>query len=255
MPRKPREYSKIKVYHVILRGINKQQIFLDANDKTEFLWQLQKTKNKYNYSLYAYCLMDNHVHIVIKDNDDKLSKIMQSLGIRYSEYFNKKYNRVGHLFQNRFLSKKVETRENLLVLCRYVHKNPKKAGISATENYKWSSYLEYINQEKLIDTEMLLSLFSSNKEEAKRLYIQFHNIKEDNYIYDVCEFEFEKAKDEQIEQILSKRLNINNVKEILNYNTEKRNKLIIECKNIKGITNRQIARILGIQRKIVDRAK
>lgn len=255
MPRKPREYSKIKVYHVILRGINKQQIFLDANDKKEFLLQLQKTKSKYNYSLYAYCLMDNHVHIVIKDNDDKLSKIMQSLEIRYSEYFNKKYNRVGHLFQNRFLSKKVETREYLLVLCRYIHKNPEKAGISLTENYKWSSYLEYVNQEKLIDSQMLLSLFSSNTEEAKKLYIQFHNVQEDNYIYDVCEFEFEKAKDEQIEEVISKRLEINNVKEILNYNTEKRNKLIIECKNIKGITNRQIARILGIQRKIVDRAK
>ena len=144
MPRMARKVSKTKVYHVILRGNDKQDIFLDNQDYKKFLKEVKNTKEKYGYELYAYCLMTNHAHLVIYDKNDKLSKVIQSLDVSYSGFFSKKYEKVGHLFQNRFLSKEVETKEYLMQVCRYVHQNPEKAKISKIDRYQWSSFREYI---------------------------------------------------------------------------------------------------------------
>ena len=159
MPRMARKESSTKVYHVILRGNDKQDIFFDEQDYKKFIEELKNTKEKYECELYAYCLMTNHVHLVIYDKNNMLSKFMQSLEVTYSAYFSKKYGKTGHLFQNRFLSKVVETREYLMQVCRYVHQNPVKAKISTVDKYKWSSFKEYLYEEKIVSTKMLLSLF------------------------------------------------------------------------------------------------
>ena len=189
MPRASRRKSETNVYHVILRGNNKQEIFLDEKDYKKFLKEIKNTKEKYGYELYAYCLMTNHVHLVIYDKEENLSKIMQSLEVTYSAYFSKKYEKVGHLFQNRFLSKPVETSEYLMQVCRYVHQNPVKAGISRVDNYKWSSYKEYINdEEEMVSKKMLLSLFANSEKEAIDNLKGFHNDNKEN-INDEYEFE------------------------------------------------------------------
>lgn len=91
MPRNSREYnSTTKLYHVIIKGIDGQDIFWEDKDKNKFLKELVSAKEKYRYDLCAYCLMDNHVHLVIYDKEEQLSKIMQSIEISYSSYFNKK---------------------------------------------------------------------------------------------------------------------------------------------------------------------
>ena len=148
MPRIARDYNKLKVYHTIIRGIDKQDIFYSEKDRIKFIEIIKDTKEKYNYELYAYCLMDNHVHLVIYDKNEEISKMMQSIEISYVRYFNQKYERTGHLFQNRFFSKKVEDREYLKMLCRYIHQNPLKAGVAKTEEYKWSSYNKYLKFNK-----------------------------------------------------------------------------------------------------------
>ena len=145
MPRSCRENQKsyTGVYHVILRGINQQEIFYDNTDRRKFLKCIKETKEKYYYDLYAYVLMHNHVHLVIMDKEDKLSKVIQSLAISYALYFNKKYNRIGHVFYNRFKSKYVENLPYLLNIIRYIHFNPEKSGICQYSKYYWSSYHEY----------------------------------------------------------------------------------------------------------------
>lgn len=155
----PRKLSSTKVYHIILRGNNKQDIFLDEQDYKKFIIELRKTKEKYFYELYAYCIMTNHVHLVVFDRKDYISKIIQSLTISYSSYFSKKYDKTGHLFQNRFLSKEIETSEYLKRVCRYIHQNPAKAKIAKLDEYKWSSFNEYIYGGKIVSTKMILSLF------------------------------------------------------------------------------------------------
>ena len=108
MPRPLRTYSNSKIYHIILKGIDSQDIFYNNDDRNFFLNQIQLTKKQFYFQVYAYCLMSNHIHMVIRVENDFLSKSMQSLSIRYAHYFNQKYERVGPFLQNRFKSKNVE---------------------------------------------------------------------------------------------------------------------------------------------------
>ena len=155
MSRLPRKFANSQIYHIILKGIDGQDIFYDDQDKKIFLKQISITKQNFNFIIYAYCLMTNHIHLVIRCKDNLLSKSVQSLAIRYVYYFNKKYERTGSLFQGRFKSKVVESQEYFLELCRYIHRNPEKAGIALTQSYKWSSYNEYIGKENLINKKVL----------------------------------------------------------------------------------------------------
>lgn len=256
MPRISRQISSTKVYHIIFRGIDKQDIFLSEKDYNKFLEILKETKKQYEYCIYSYCLMNNHVHMIIYDKYDNLPKIMQSIAIRYSIYFNKKYNRVGHLFQNRYLSKKIEEREYLKAACRYIHQNPQKARIEKTENYRWSSYQEYVGKKSIINTNMLLSLFDKNEDEAKKEFIKFHNMQSNTEILDLIEYEMkDKITDEEVIKYIYEVVKIDNVHEILEFNVEKRNQIISKIKENKKITSAQISRVLGLNRKIIERVK
>ena len=259
LPRIARTYSEVKVYHITIRGIDKQDIFLDEYDKHKFMSIIKETKEKYNYEIYSYCLMDNHVHLVIYDKEQKISKIMQSIEISYAFYFNMKYDRTGHLFQNRFFSKKIDDREYLKKVCRYIHQNPLKAGIEKTEKYKWSSYNEYTQSPKIINNKLLLSVFSENIEEAKQEFIKFHNANinddKETEIENMIEYELcERLTDDEIEKQICELLDISNVREISKYNTEIRNEKLSKLRCFKNISISQLSRITGINRKMIERA-
>lgn len=256
MPRRERQKSSTKVYHVILRGNAKQDIFFDKQDYEKFMKGICNTKEKYEYKLYVYCLMTNHIHLVIYDENDKLSKILQSLTITYSTYFNKKYERVGHLFQNRFLSKNVETREYFMQLCRYIHQNPCKAGISKINSYGWSSYKEYIIKPKIIDTQPIMQFFGENAQEAKMNFIKFHDIIiENKYASDLLEYEIrEKLTDEETKRYIENILGMENISDLKKLEIKQRNNKLKELKKIKGTSMIQIARIVGVSAKMIERA-
>ena len=248
-----RKISSTKVYHIILRGNDRQDIFWDEQDYHKFLKIIKSLKEKYQYDIYAYCLISNHVHLVICDKNMQLSKIIQSMTISYASYFAKKYNKVGHLFQNRFLSKNVETKEYLCRLCRYIHQNPLKARISTTEDYKWSSYHEFIYGEKIISSELVLSMFGPNKKEAIENFMIFHSY-EASFINEEVEYEcIEKITDEQVKEKIQKILNIEDVRMINSYDRKTRNEELQKLKIIKGASKAQLSRVLGMNRKILER--
>ena len=255
MPRLSRKYNEYtKTYHVILRGIDKQDIFLDDQDRHKFLSCLVETKEKFNYEIYSYCLMDNHVHLLIYDINMCLSKIMQSIAIKYSKYFNKKYSRVGHLFQNRFLSKNVESQIYFMQLCRYIHRNPEKARIAKTRNYRWSSYREYVGKVELANTNLLLKIFSNDKKIAIEEFVKFHNLDVDG-INDICEYEMTtKLNDEEAKECMKYILKEEEIYEMKNYSKKDRDDILKLMSQIKGISLAQIARITGINKKVVERA-
>ena len=149
-----RKMGNSKIYHIMIKGIDGQNIFYDDKDRRNFLRKFLENKKEFNYAVYSYCLMTNHVHMVIKCKDEFLSKSMQSLMIRYVRYFNKKYQRTGSLVQSRFKSKCIENQKYFLEVCRYIHRNPEKAGIERTDKYVWSSYQEYINEAKISKKEI-----------------------------------------------------------------------------------------------------
>ena len=254
MPRVARTISNTKVYHTILRGNDKQDIFYDEQDYKKFLKEIINVKEKYQCELYAYCMMPNHVHMIIYDVSNKISKIMQSIAVSYASYFSKKYEKVGHLFQNRFLSKNVETREYLLDLVRYIHQNPSKAGIENIDKYKWSSYQEYTCKKDIISVEKILSLLGNTKQDSIKNFIYFHNNKEEG-INDEIEYEFiNKLTDSQLKEKIEKLLKVDNVTELRRYNTKIRNEKLKQLNQIKATNKTQLSRVLGINRKILERA-
>lgn len=256
LPRTKRNLSYTGIYHIIIRGVNRNNIFLDDSDKRKFLKEIKRTKEKYEYEILSYCLMDNHVHLLIKDNIQKISKIMQSINISYAKYFNQKYERVGHVFQNRFFSKCVETDKYLLIVQRYIHQNPEIANIQKTEKCIWSSYKEYVTKEDLCSTKLILNFFEEKGRNKINEFSKFTlNISENNK-KDILEMEgIVKLSDDEAVHIIKKVLNIEDVRDILNYNNIKRDEMISKVKELGIINKSQLTRILGVNIKIVDRAK
>lgn len=133
-------------YHIYNRGNAKQNIFLEKADYVAYLKRLRKASKRYNVSIIFYCLMPNHIHLAVRQNSEiPIHKFISSLHTSYSMYFNKKYKRVGHLFQDRFKQKNIEKDEYLLYLSCYVHLNPWLDHlVEKPEDYQWSSYPDYI---------------------------------------------------------------------------------------------------------------
>jgi REP element-mobilizing transposase RayT len=150
MSRKGREKSGTGIYHVMLRGINRQDIFEDAEDYMSFTKILAAVQDRLEDDLitktttchiYAYCLMPNHVHLLLCEKNWQVGDVMKSIASSYVFYYNKKYGRIGHLFQDRFRSEPCNTPEYFFTLFRYIHQNPVKAGlVKLAQDYPYSSW-------------------------------------------------------------------------------------------------------------------
>lgn len=250
-----RSYSNSKIYHIILKGIDDQDIFYEDQDRRVFLKKLELTKTEYDNQIYAYCLMDNHVHMVIKIEKEFLSKAIQTLMIRYVQYFNKKYKRIGTLVQSRFKSKNVENQRYFLEVCRYVHRNPENAGVAKTEDYKWSSYQEYLGKSKIIDKNILLHYLNNDINE----FIKY-TAKNDVYenLNELAEYEIiSKLKDVEVSNIITKIFHIKELNEIpyffKNLDKIELKQAIEKMKKIKGTNKTQLSRIIRINRAVIER--
>jgi putative transposase len=176
MARRPRVYFPGALYHIIARGNQKQTIFFDERDFRTYLSYLSEYKTKYSFYLYAFALMKNHCHLLLEVKEVPLSKIMQVLQFRYTRYFNKRYRKVGHLFQGRYKAILCDKETYLLELVRYIHLNPVRAGVVRDpEDYPWTGHMAYSRKRKenLIDAAMVLSQFSRKRSLARKQYRQF----------------------------------------------------------------------------------
>ena len=158
MARAPRQISKTGYYHVMLRGCGRQILFEDDSDREHFLSCLEDGLTVGHLACIAWCLMDNHVHLLLFDESDGLSRALHVVATSYARYFNAKAGRVGPVFQDRFRSVPVEDERQLLAAVLYIHNNPFKAGIAPVEQYPWSSHREYIGTARYIDPAAVLDL-------------------------------------------------------------------------------------------------
>ena len=159
MPRHARTLAESGVYHVIVRGVNRDAIFLEDEDYERFLASLVRARAAAGCVVLAYCLMTNHVHLVLRAAGEPIGAVVRRLGVRYAGWFNRKYGRVGHLFQDRFVSRPVDEEEYLIHLLRYVWNNPVDAGLAATaEEYRWSSRRDLGRGSTIVDERALRDL-------------------------------------------------------------------------------------------------
>ena len=165
------------VYHLTSRGNGRQKIFLNDADRLLFLDILAKVVERYNWCCHAYCLMDNHYHLLVETPDPNLSMGMRQLNGIYTQKFNFNHHRVGHVFQGRYKSILVDKESHLLELCRYIVLNPVAARmVPHPEKYQWSSYrytAKQIKSPDFLHTDWLLDHFSKKKSKARKLYKEF----------------------------------------------------------------------------------
>ena len=176
MARKPRIEIPGGLYHIISRGNNRRKIFRSHDDYLKFTSMLAQQKSRLPFYLYAYCLMPNHAHLLIERQDDKIGRIMQGLLTGYSQYFNRKYKKIGHLFQGRYKAILCQTDRYLGELVRYIHLNPVRARmVKRPEDYEYSGHRAYIGRDTsgLVDTEPVLRHFGGTKARALETYQRF----------------------------------------------------------------------------------
>jgi putative transposase len=176
MARKPRIHYPGAVYHVILRGNGRQDIFFEDQDRYRFYLLLQEGVERYRHQVHAFCLMTNHVHLVVQVADIPLSRIMQNISFRYTRWINWRHERSGHLFQGRYKAVLVDGVTYLLELLRYVHLNPVRARMAASpDDYPWTGHRAYCGLETLpwLSTDRALVMFSKKRANAIRMYADF----------------------------------------------------------------------------------
>jgi len=174
MPRGPRLDAPGVLHHVMIRGIERRTLFIDDDDRLDFLSRLERVLVRSDTACLGFALMGNHVHLLVRSGTTPLSRIMASLGTGYARRFNERHGRVGHLFQNRFRSDRIECDAHRLALVRYVHRNPLDAGLVGSldelEQYPWTGYPALLGHapSRLLATSEVLAWFGATPEDARR---------------------------------------------------------------------------------------
>jgi len=251
VPRSARKKSNTGIYHIVLRGINKQNVFLDNEDSSAYLHTLAKFREQSGYEIYAYCLMSNHIHLLMKEGSESLSIAFRRIGASFVYWYNHKYDRVGHLFQDRFISEAVETDSYLLTVMRYIHQNPLQAGmIKALDEYKWSSYSEYKQKPLLCNTSFILNYFSTNPKEALSLWDAFNQEK----CKDQClDYNNRRLSDKEAVQLIKDITEVNDLNEINSFIRHKKLTVIKALKEA-GLSIRQIERLTDMSFNLIRKA-
>lgn len=175
MARPPRLQLPGAVYHVTARGNEQRPIFRDDLDRREYLDRIAHYRERFRFQLLAYCLMTNHVHLAIRSGEVPLSRVMAGLQSSYTQWFNRRHTRVGHLFQGRYKAFLVQEDRYLLALIRYVHLNPVTAGVvENASKYLWSSdrYFRRGDGPHWLDLDAALSTLGPTRQSAVRRYVE-----------------------------------------------------------------------------------
>jgi len=173
MVRKRRLHQPGAYFHVTLRGNGRKTIFYNDKNRSRFCLFLQEAIEKYDHKIHAFCLMGNHIHLLIQASERTISKSLHVIAGRYSKYLNKYTNSVGHQFQGRFFGSLIENDDYLKQVVKYIHLNPVQASmVTCPENYYWSSHNCYLGKDEIpwLNTDFILNVFSENSSQAISQY-------------------------------------------------------------------------------------
>lgn len=246
MPRAARKKSESGYYHIILRGIGKQILFEDDDDNERFLSTVERYRQELGFELVAWCLMENHVHMLIHDVHDQLDLIMKKIGTSYAFYFNRKYERSGHLFQDRYGSEVVEDDAYLLTVIRYIHRNPEKSGIAKAGDYQWSSYSAYLKPRGEADNAKVLEMIGGPGK-----FEEFMSSVSKEECLDV--HEKVTIRDEAARKWICSAFKVVSGTELQQWDKRRRDEALRALK-AKGLSIRQLERLTGINRGVIQKA-
>ena len=247
MPRTARVVAESGIYHVMLRGINRQRIFEDRDDNERFIEVLGHYKDVCGYELLGYCLMGNHVHILMRIGSEPLSTVFRRIASKYVYWYNVKYERIGHLFQERFKSEPVEDEAYLLTVLRYIHRNPIKAGICKDAgDYEFSSYLDYCGRSGVTDTGFVLEIMQADDLAA------FTAQDSDDACLEMPDSLSRRMTDEMAKELMKKASGCSSSAEIQALDPKERNKYLAHML-ASGVSVRQASRLTGVSVGVVRR--
>jgi len=247
MPRQPRALSNSGLYHIVFRGINHENIFESAADYDYIHKTIQAVKDELGFELYAYCYMNNHVHLLIKEKKmGAISLIMQKILTRYVMHYNIKYERSGSLIGNRYKSKPVETESYLLSLIAYIHRNPLESGmVYGIGDYKYSSYNAYMGKrDGIVDTEFLLGLID------KEQYLQAHIKEQEEFVDYGFGTNRKKRTEADVRRTIIDCIGGREPHQLKMLNNGERDSILKQLRNM-GLSIREIERATGISRGVI----
>jgi REP element-mobilizing transposase RayT len=246
--RTARKHGETDVYHITARGVGQQLIFETDADKRHYLGTLRDQLKKSSGKLLAWCLMDNHVHLLVEQPIDVLSKTMRSVNSGYALYFNLVHGRSGHLFQGRFRSEPVDDDAYLMTVVRYIHQNPMKAEMTRGCSYAWSSYDAYASGDVPEGGELVLGAFGS-----REAFRKFHE--EDGSEAGCIDFE-PRARRLDDEAALAVGLELfgdSGLGEIKGLPRAERDARLATLRK-RGLTVRQVQRLAGVSLGVISKA-
>ncbi len=245
MPRTARKKSNTGIYHVMLRGADRRIIFSDDEDCRKFLETMQRAKRESGFQLFAYCLMGNHVHILLKEEKEPLEVIFKRIGSTYVSYDNWKYQLHGHLFQDRFRSAAVEDDAYFLDVLRYICQNPVKAGLCEKMfDYPWLGCSEITKDDALLDG------FGDLTDLKGECLLKFVSEPcSGDYLEDIGS---KRLTDREAIERLRTLCGCSEVQEIGGWTVEHRDTAVINALDI-GISIRQLSRLTGISKAVIER--
>lgn len=240
MARSPRINSCIGIEHVMLRGLNRQLIFFDDADKAKFLKCLREAREKAEFTLFAYCLMDNHVHLLIRKKKEPIGDTVKRFAVSYTAYFNKKYDHVGPLFQGRFKNVPVEREDQFLRTMRYIFQNPVHANIcEKASDYRWSNCRSLGTDDGLADSRLVNRL-------AEPEYIrEFLNANAPDVDIEIALIEKTRIADMDVASIMKEVSGMETAEAFLRLDDATRAKYIRRMMD-RGCKCVQIMRLLGV---------
>ncbi|MEA5092717.1 hypothetical protein SDC9_34905 [bioreactor metagenome] len=247
MTRQPRALSDSGLYHIVFRGVNHENIFESEADYDYIHKTIQVVKNELGFELYAYCYMNNHVHLLIKEKKmGAISLIMQKILTRYAMYYNIKYERSGSLIGSRYKSKPVEKERYLLPLISYIHRNPVESGmVYRIEDYKYSSYKAYFDKkDELVDTGFLFGIIDIKQ------YLQLHVKDKEGFGEYVEGARSKKRTEGDIRRIIMEHIGGMEPHQLKKRNNCERDKILRRLRNV-GLSIREIERATGISRGVI----
>lgn len=242
MSRQPRIISESGYYHVYTRGNGKQILFENKADYIYYLEKLKQYGAVVNVAVCAFCLMENHVHLILHDTEQRLSELMKLLNTAYAKYFNEKYKRTGHVFESRYCRIPIENETYLLTVFRYILNNPHKAKICPAANYPWNSYSRYGKSASFVDTTVFVNLIGSKEEYEVFIAAEYE---------DCPELEEMSLGDEWAKSVIRQNLKVKSGTDLQSFDLRSRNEALRLLKK-KGLTIRQIERLTGINRIAIE---